>query len=885
MRIKCRICQQTYIQRIARYRRNIDFLAKIDQNDIIKKYYLYIYEYDTNVCIVNISQARGDQNLTIDVYPDDRPSFSVDLSEYQDNFPINENNEFKLSISNLQLEKKKYYWLLRLITDNNYDVWISDGEIQSVSGTNIKIFPNTLINTSYHKIYDNYGDESTYSIASNCGYYDESTTASKIFVSASTTTIQFAKPLPNPGSNTDLYVTIDTTEYKVSTTAFGNGSTISSITVTGVHPLASTDVFGQYINVYRKYMTLTLSEQIFTQSGEEFSIYSKMITSNMNYFTTINRKLSFNEKDKDGNEKNEIEISSVVRSFSATYSGKVSWHQFELFRGGEMVDKTEKIYSNKLNYQYNNFYTDIKETPRIYTLKLKVHDVENCTYEKSLIIKAKYYRDGTSDKLKAFWDEERKAIKLDLSEFVSSEAILYKNGKKVKVNEDVYKFVNKDETTKALYVTSGSKIEYKEKTEGTVEFPRSSNMLIKLKLDENFNGSVFDFGNKTFAIQDYNVFVFDRDNNANVYSNTNAEDELIGSPYKDMINTQYYLNVNATYNFDETIFKYSDVLSSAYWYVLISQEGAEGTVTIWFDNKEYDVKSMKFNKFNGNIDGLSLYGGVTYENIKVSSSSIEESDPWVWDNGTYFLTKYNDGQINVSNTEAFPLNAQADDILVYKRCNLLGQDSQFLYVGSYPYNLKVLYDYSVADGHEYTYYIIKTYKSEDNNYEALAEIISQTIVPDYYEIDIFGTDYKLSNIDKNMYVINPQEKWYFELDAKCDSVNFVSEQNIYSSNQFAKLNKTNVNYMQGSVTAKLGNLQQEVLYTGDNRHTLERFKEFSNSLNAKIIRLKDGMVVPVDIVLKQKTNQSNLIGNPTDITFDWYQIADAETAILVEYEV
>ena len=209
---------------------NIDFLAKLDQSDIIKKYYLYIYEYDTNVCIVNISQTRGDENLTIDVYPDNRPSFSVDLSEYQDNFPINENNEFKLSISNLQLEKKKYYWLLRLITDDNYDVWISDGEIQSVSGNNVQIFPNTLINTSNHKMYDSTGNGASI-VSIVYGYYDETTTATNISVSSSTTTINFAKPLPNPFSKTDLYVTIDTTEYKVSTTAFGNDSTISSTSI------------------------------------------------------------------------------------------------------------------------------------------------------------------------------------------------------------------------------------------------------------------------------------------------------------------------------------------------------------------------------------------------------------------------------------------------------------------------------------------------------------------------------------------------------------------------------------------------------------------------------------------------------------------------------
>ena len=289
-----------------------------------------------------------------------------------------------------------------------------------------------------------------------------------------------------------------------------------------------------------------------------------------------------------------------------------------------------------------------------------------------------------------------------------------------------------------------------------------------------------------------------------------------------------------------------------------------------------------------------MYDKVTFKNIKVTMSDIagidiqeetiacKDESAFTWDRGTLFSTMYQEAELNVSNYEPFPQNSTPDIILVYKKCLLLNEDNQFLFVGSYPYNTKCIYDYSVADGHEYTYYVIKTYRDDTNTIMALSELISQTVIPDFYEIDVFGVDYEK---DKNVYILDKNQVWYFELDALGDDISFNNETSIYSSNEYARVNKTNVSYMSGTVSVKLGKIQDEINYVGDNRHTLDKFKKFANSTKIKIIRLKDGHVIPVDIQLKQKKSNSIVIGNPTDITFNWYQIADSETAALVEFEV
>lgn len=878
---------------------NIDFLAKLDTNDKIIGYTVHLYAYGNSEPVYTISYNADDETNKHTIIGPENNITTIDISEFDNGFCITENNDFKLSCQNLLLEQLKYTWEA-IFVGSSYDIWVVDGEVQESSSTDIKIFPSILINPTSNQINNNKNEVSNFIIKN--GYYDKTTTATKIEVDDDVTTVTLADSLfPTDNKDVvDLYVTIDTTEYPVKTIK-GN-----VLTVNGSHPLSSTTVFGQYINVYRKYMTLTLNEQILSK-GQEFFIYSNAIKTNVNYFTTIDRELKFEDEDI-------IDLESVLRNFKASYDGKVVWHQFELLRGNTTVDKTEKIYSNKLEYQYNNFYSDSATSPQQYVLKLTVHDVENCDYTANLIINASYYRKGTSDKVVAFWDYDNKAIKIDLSKTVSSEATLYKNDKKINSNENVYDFITDGGKTR-LYIQPDSRIEYKEKTEGKVEFSRLSNMLIKLKLNEHFDGSVFKFGDKTFSITENeimineedkmggNVFIFDNSVKP-IYSNYSPDIIRNGN---DNIDTQYYLAEDTTYTFsDDSYFSYNDILAEDYWYALITQDSTslKGSIAIYSTNENYAPKSFEFESFNSTIDGLTLFGGVTYEYIKISSSKIdisiengvineEETDEnnLKWTTGNSFVTNYNDKAINVSNVEPIPAGATKKDIIIYKRCELLdnlNEQPQLLYLGQYPANLKILYDYSVADDHRYTYYVIQTYSIQENGKEvtkALAEIISQTIVPDYYEIDVFGTDYNLSSVEKNIYILDKNQKWYFELDAICDNIDFVNEQNIYSFNQYAKINKTDVNYMKGSVTAKLGNLSQEVNYINDNRHCLDRFQKFANSHSIKIIRLKDGLVIPVDIQLKQKKNQSNLIGNPTDIVFDWYQVADAETAVLVEYEV
>ena len=72
-------------------------------------------------------------------------------------------------------------------------------------------------------------------------------------------------------------------------------------------------------------------------------------------------------------------------------------------------------------------------------------------------------------------------------------------------------------------------------------------------------------------------------------------------------------------------------------------------------------------------------------------------------------------------------------------------------------------------------------------------------------------------------------------------------------------------------------------FVNDNIKYLHKFLHFTNDNTVKILRLHSGLIIPVDIQLKTSTTQNNLVGTPTDISFNWTQVAKYENASLYEY--
>ena len=156
---------------------------------------------------------------------------------------------------------------------------------------------------------------------------------------------------------------------------------------------------------------------------------------------------------------------------------------------------------------------------------------------------------------------------------------------------------------------------------------------------------------------------------------------------------------------------------------------------------------------------------------------------------------------------------------------------------------------------------------------------------EYITPAVFGIKPNPEENNENIYEVDPEQIWYFNLDTKAENIDFTTTHNVQQTlSQYPRVGLSNANFMSQSITTKLGYLNEDDMYVRDNGEKLTKFAKFANDGNVKILRLPNGYLIPVDIQLNSNVSQYNLVGEPSDITFKWTQVADHETCVLYGWE-
>lgn len=180
------------------------------------------------------------------------------------------------------------------------------------------------------------------------------------------------------------------------------------------------------------------------------------------------------------------------------------------------------------------------------------------------------------------------------------------------------------------------------------------------------------------------------------------------------------------------------------------------------------------------------------------------------------------------------------------------------------------------------YYQIKSFVPKVSNTVSKSYILDKV---DFIPTCLFGTKYNYEENKENRYEVDESQIWYFDLDTKADSIDFVTEHSPQTTlSKIPKVGVSATNYMSQTITTKLGYLDEDDMYVGDNGWKLNKFAEWVNDGSVKILRLRNGYLIPVDIQLKSNVANHAVVGEPSDITFTWTQIADHKTAMLYGYK-
>lgn len=887
----------------------------VDSYDTIDRAIIRIYEYLTNKLAYIIYLDKNgkivkQQELSNALYQDwCNKEIKLSSIRYYD-YVLNENafpiqggkgdaSIIYILLDNLDisLETKKYTWDIEVFSvDRN--VWIVDGELDNTFESNtIKIYPNNNIQTNniFHT------EEGDYTINSVVNKYWEYETTGAVSKTTSTASlyqheITFKNVIDLPSNTDDIKVQIDVYTYDLMNNAPSDGykgevdgyiiikSGNKTATVYSKVILTEVDTSKSYVLFYRDKQTLVLDaspEGGFT-SGLSYTIYSNSIKSTPNYFIgIIEPKIEtyfvnrVNGASLELLSSKEVSFKNSFQQFWTTTDSPIKWYQWTIYDDvGNQVYQTEQIYSSNIYLEYGEFFD------KIYEIRLKIQYQNDYIQEKSYVINIEHESMSDSELLPEV-DFQKRAIKIDYTKIKSYTPI--------KVGSIKY-------TTEGVEIVEGGSLTYGTENSVLKDLNPAVNWTFKGKFGQDFYGNIFSVTIDSIPyVLRYNgeddYFYW---NNERIGTWSTGSEEVLFISTTDSLNVSYR-TVVGTIDGDDTTpivgFYYNDFLKDKDFTIRYDKE----TLILGIGEESYSEKEG-YSYSNGLfilatdfiftqdslLSEIKLFGNITWKNLQIDS--VEGGSPQLV---VDFLRSINGG--DYLPPDGFTL----DNYRIY-RSNIQNNKeiSDFQYITSISIkneDLKIfgIYDYGIGGDNKYSYFLVPIYKRNEKGVTLDADIYiagpivrSSEVTTDWFGVGLFGTQ---KNKD-NKYLMNTNQKWYFDLDVEANSLNFNTDNQIYNTNStIPKIGKSNKNYLSSSIKTKLGNIQNECEYINDNIKYLHKFLHFANDNTVKILRLHNGLIIPVDIQLKTSTTQNNLVGTPTDISFNWTQVAKYEDASLYEY--
>lgn len=568
----------------------------------------------------------------------------------------------------------------------------------------------------------------------------------------------------------------------------------------------------------------------------------------------------------------DVNVDSIVKEFSASYFNKnyINWYQWKLYNSfNELVYEQEKQFNKKLS----NFVYDRFEDGQDYILEIVIADRRGFTSsdKTNIHVKLNPYEKGAAPVLSL--DNRRKAIKIDWSKTIDLNAngVDPKNIFFYNDNGNAYIYTKQDLTYNTL---GGQPMNFSEIGKFQADFKLGSSSpqnilsfiskgnLYQIKIKETFTNIIVTLdvnGQQSVDV----INLYDGIHSAFIEEGLQQPDIL----YKIMDRE----DDNAFIPSQENSSKYVIVYNNRGCNNFSSIRYEEGRLTLSIEQES----SISWSLDMKDVTSMTFHGDKYWKDIVATGTQDE-----LLMQSTFDMDSLNfGGNISPANTK----------LLYYSlyRVNLTDDPDTYTKIDDFyaHTDIKIIRDYAVNSKNTYIYTLIPIFQFNDTGLLVGGNSRStDPITPDWDEVTLLGTLNRYEgNNTSNIYRLDPRQNWHFELDVQDNNINFTTNKaDVTVNSQYPRKSETVQNFMSGSITTKLGYLQNDFEYMDDNIQALKRFQNFANQNYVKILRLRNGFVIPVDITLTSSANQNNLIGNPTDITFDWSQIADTEHLSLWE---
>lgn len=237
----------------------------------------------------------------------------------------------------------------------------------------------------------------------------------------------------------------------------------------------------------------------------------------------------------------------------------------------------------------------------------------------------------------------------------------------------------------------------------------------------------------------------------------------------------------------------------------------------------------------------------------------------LWNIKTYMLAKYEDEETLLSGSNYTSIS-QITGYKIFRE-----ENGVLYYVQDVDSTQKSIQDFNTKGNTKQSFYIYP--KILDDGKSVLSSpIISEPISPVWDCWSVIG----LNKVRKNVYTVDVNNIWNFEVNIKSDSIKDNVRRQVHNTySRFPKVMYGKQRYKEGSLSCLLGSISHTDCEYNDSVELMDKWDEFVNNREIKLLKAPKGIVYPVDIYDSVFNIQDGYHNEAIELSFSYVQLDDS----------
>lgn len=237
-----------------------------------------------------------------------------------------------------------------------------------------------------------------------------------------------------------------------------------------------------------------------------------------------------------------------------------------------------------------------------------------------------------------------------------------------------------------------------------------------------------------------------------------------------------------------------------------------------------------------------------------------------WEHTTYMLASYlnKDTILSASN---YTVSEEITGYSIYRE-----ENGVLYHIADTDSLSKTICDFNTKAKTKLSFYVYPKIATDDGKVRLSSPIVSDIIIPQWRCWSVIG----LKKIKKNVYTVDTNNIWKFEFNLESGNLKDTIRRQVHNTySRFPKVMYGKQRYKEGSISCLIGDISSTNCDYHDSVEMMDRWDEFVNNGEIKLLKAPKGIIYPVDIYDSSYNIMDGYENEPVELSFNYVQVEDS----------